>query len=279
VKDNLDATFKGSDDATAVTYFLSAYGDEATPSKWIGTGAAAFAPGTKEVLQPAARPGALSNGNWSAAKANGGDFSFGIAYTKANGVAIATAKPVFNHIHVKAGGKYTFDVPTETTTPPVDPPAGSLNGTIDLEATTVAAQDGALELVIPAGQKAVLGSATLVGGLSTSTGKLGPIQVKDGRVATTPGWDLTSSVADFKNGTETIAAKQLGVKPTVVGTEAAAVAAGGNTAGTASDGKFASAAAGQAGLTNLNADLTFVAPAKSKAGTYTSKMTLTLVSK
>jgi hypothetical protein len=275
-KTDANAVFTAPADAETVRMFLSKPGDETNVSAWIATGDGAFKRGTKTVLLPSADPASLINGNSAAAKAAGGTYSIGIAFMKNQNTTLATGgNVIFNRINMVAGtDAYTFDSPTETTTPP---PAGSQTGQIDISAAAIAQQDGTLSLVVPAGAKATLGTPTLVNGLSTATGTLGQVTVKDGRFATTPGWDLTSSVAAFTNGTATIDAKQLGVKPKVVSGQGTAAA--GNTAGTASDGKFASAANGQVGDTVLDADLTFVAPAKTAAGTYTSKMTLTLVSK
>ncbi|NYH00801.1 hypothetical protein BJ979_003426, partial [Schumannella luteola] len=275
------SNFKGSTDAEEVVMFLSKPGEERTITNWIATGAGAFKRGTKDVQLPSADLASLTNGNAASIQAIGGDYSVGIAFTKNTGTAIADGGVIFNTVHiVKGTDTYTFDSPAESTTP-TDPPAGTQTASVDVSATTVAAQDGALELSVPAGAKATLGTAALVNGLSTSTGKLGSVTIKDGRVSSTPGWDLTSGVAKFSltGGTsaDDIDAKQLGVKPLV--TSGPAAAAAGNQAGTAGDNKFASAAAGTSGTSVVDADLTFVAPAKSKAGTYTSKVTLTLVSK
>jgi hypothetical protein len=275
VKDNYDALFTGSADAETVAVFLAPAGSEKTPSAWAAYSPSGFNNGSKNVLQPTATLDGLTNGNPQAVKAAGGEYSIGLAFLKNNGLTLATAGVYYTKLHILPGGDYTFDTPTDTTTPP---PTGSQTGQIDISATTTAATDGTLSLSVPAGAKATLGAATLVNGLSTSTGTLGQVTVKDGRVVSAPGWDLTSSVADFTNGAgSTIAAKQLSVKPKVV--SGPGTAAAGNTVGVAGDGKFASTVAGNSGDTVLDADLTFVAPAKSPAGTYTSKMTLTLVSK
>ncbi|TPW77142.1 hypothetical protein [Schumannella soli] len=280
VKDDYDALFQGSADAESVAVFLAPVGKEKTISAWSAYAPSGFNNGSKNVLQPTATLGSLVNGNGLAVKAAGGEYSVGLAFLKNNGLTMANAGIYYTRVHIQPGGAYTFDTPTDSTTP-TNPPAGSTSGSVDVSATTTAAVDGALELSVPAGAKATLGTAALVNGLSTSTGKLGSITIKDGRVASTPGWDLTSAVAKFAltGGTsaDDIDAKQLGVRPLV--TSGPAAAAAGNSAGTAGDNKFASAAAGTSGTSVVDADLTFVAPAKSKAGTYTSKVTLTLVSK
>ncbi|MDC5324594.1 hypothetical protein NRA33_18145, partial [Acinetobacter baumannii] len=89
----------------------------------------------------------------------------------------------------------------------------------------------------------------------------------------------TQSVQDFVSGANTIAAANLAIAPKVTSTATNATAA---TTQTGGQGKpFAEAAPGTSsiGTTTLGADLTLVAPADAPAGTYTSKMTLTLVSK
>jgi hypothetical protein len=285
--DTLDeSTFAGSADATAVTVFLANRGAERDVQGWIGQAGTGFKPGTKEVLYPNISVNILMGTNMGTVKANGGQFSLGIAYTKSNGVLIADAGVQFVHITVAPGGTWTYTATKDEVGPPPDPcvtdPASCQTADIDLEATIVAAQDGALELSVPAGAKATFGAATLVNNLSTSTATLPAVTVSDERVVTKPGWTLSQSVANFVSGANTIEAKHLGVAPKVVSTDTSAVAAAAQVAGSAVyPAAFADAAAGEdsLGVTSLGADLTLVAPADAPAGTYTSKMTLTLVSK
>ena len=110
--------------------------------------------------------------------------------------------------------------------------------------------------------------------------------MSDARVVTSPGWTLTQSTANFTSGQATIDAKHLGVAPKIISagtTATSAQAAQAQVAGVANNTgaafAAASAGAGSIGDTKLSADLTLVAPADAPAGTYTSKMTLTLVSK
>lgn len=268
--------FHCSADATDSYAFLAPQGQERTRSAWQAYSTSGFmAPGSKDVLLYAVSPYKQTNGNQGVVKAAGGKWSIGLACMKDNGVNFADSGAWWIPVTIEAvTGKFTVD-------PLGDPVAGS-PASIDLEATTVASTpdvDGPLSLNVPAGAKATLGTATLVNGLSTSTGKLGEFTVTDERAIAKKGWTLTSSVADFVNGTNTIDKKQLGIKPIVV--SGTGVAGAEQTAGSAAgSAPFASLAAGVAvGTTKLNADLTFVAPKDSVVGTYTSKLTLTLASK
>jgi hypothetical protein len=274
---DIDATFPGSADADDVRAFISPRGQERTPSAWIANAPGGFMPGTKEVLQPNISPNSLTNGNAISVKNNGGQYSIGFAFVNNNGLSIATAGVVYHYITVTAGtGEYTFEDTAAAT--PTTPPVGSAD--INLSATTIAAADGTLSLDVPANSTAAIGNAALVNNLSTSTGVLGDFTVKDSRVLTHKGWTLTSTVADFVAGTSTIPAGQLTVTPKVVRTTAAGVTTSAASAAATTAKPFAEAGAdATVGDTVLNADLTFVAPATAAAGTYTSKMTLTLVSK
>ncbi|GAA2074653.1 hypothetical protein [Microbacterium hatanonis] len=273
--------FRGPSNAQAVSIFLSNRGEEMTSSSWISKGTNAFSdPAAKTVLAPQVTLINTAGVNLAAAKANGGNFSLGIAYTDINGVAVRAVS--FVHITIRPGGDWTYEATTDQTT--TNPPAGSSSGSVDLEATTVAAQDGALSLTVPAGAKAVFSAATLVGGKSTSTATLPEVTVTDDRIVSKKGWTVTQSVADFVNGTNVIGAKNLGVAPKVIAagtTSTGVAAASAQVAGSAIySSPFADAPAGSGvGVTKLGADLTLVAPVDAPAGTYTSKMTLTLVSK
>jgi len=269
----------GSEDATAAYSFIAPRGQEKVIGAWKAKAVNALYTGSKNLWLPNITPINQILGDQGAAKLAGGQYSLGVAFTKNNGVTIADAGAYFTYIDVVPGtGEYTFE--TVTSSAPAEPSVGSAD--INLSATTIAAADGTLSLVVPAGAAATIGNPTLVNNLSTSTGVLGDITVKDSRVVTHKGWTLTSTVTDFAAGSATIAASQLTVKPKVVSTTAAAAsitaAAEGAAATTAKSFAEASDAA-QVGDTVLNADLKFVAPASAAAGTYTSKMTLTLASK
>jgi len=275
---NIETTyFVGSSDATDVRAFIAPRGQERTPSAWSANAPGGFMAGTKQVLQPNIAPASMTEGAPATVKSQGGQYSIGFAFTKNNGLSIADAGVVYQYITVTpVTGAYTFEDPAVTA-----PGAPSdTTGEVALSATTIAAADGTLSLVVPAGASATIGNPTLVNGLSTSTGTLGQITVKDGRVQTHKGWTLTSSVADFAASGATIAASQLLVTPKIVGTAISGVTAAAAGAATTAGRPFAEAGDGATvGDTVLDADLKFVAPSTAAAGTYTSKMTLTLTSK
>jgi hypothetical protein len=274
------AKFQCPADATAGLTFLAPVGMEHNMSAWNASSIVSFFDGSKQLFEFAAAPSDQVQGSAVAIKA-GGDYSIGLACTL-DEAHLASAGVWFTTMHVTAGtGAYTLEVPDGPVVP-VDP---SLTDDINLEATTVAATDGVLSLVVPANTTAVIGNATLVNNLSTSTGSLGQFTVTDGRVVSHPGWTLTSTVTDFTNAAApgvTIDKKQLGLAPKFVGTAPAGVSLSpAQVAGSATYGSpFAQADNSVAvGDTVLNADLTFVAPADKAAGVYTSKLTLTLASK
>ncbi len=275
------ATVQCPADSTGWATFITAPGTERTPSAWKAWTNNVGHNSTKTLLGVDISPIQQLSGATAPIKAAGGNWSFGMACEKDSNVNLASSGVWYITAHVTAGtGAYTFDpVSTAVVTPP---PSGS--GSINIQATTVAAQDGVLSLVVPTNAQATLGTATLVNQLSTSTGTLPTFQVSDQRVVSAPGWDLTASTAPFVNASDaskTIDPKQLGVKPAIVGTANNVVAGTEHVAGdsTAFSG-FASAAAGSGlGSTSLNAALTLIAPANTPAGTYNSTMTLTLTSK
>ena len=275
-KTDVDAVFTGPADADAIRTFISPRGQESNISAWIANADSAFSPGTLSVLLPNISPSSMFRGQFQNVKDNGGQFSIGFAYVNNNALTIASIAPVFHHITVQPGGNYTFDEATDVAPPAA--PSGTAD--INLSATTIAAADGTLSLVVPAGTTANIGTPTLVNNLSTSTGVLGDITVRDERVISHAGWTLTSTVADFVAGGSTIPASQLLVTPKVVGTAIDGVTAAAAGAATKAGRPFAEAGNGATvGDTVLNADLKFVAPASAAAGIYTSKMTLTLTSK
>ncbi|TFC85126.1 hypothetical protein E3T28_12050 [Cryobacterium sinapicolor] len=262
-----------------------------TPGTELGgtNGWKAFSPNsltaTGGVLLPNTTPSGQINGTGPAIKAAGGTYSLGFACTINNGVTTVAA--YYRTATITAGtGAYTLSRnDTTVVVPPVVP--GPQNGTVALAPTTTGAVNGVLALTVPAGAAASFGTPSLVNNKSTTTGTLGNITVNDGRVLTREGWNLSATVADFKNSTDAtniISKSQLGVAPKLVvagtsatGVTAAAVQVAGAASGTYN---FASgSAANTVGDSVLNADLTFVAPQDKAAGTYTSTMTLTVVSK
>jgi len=115
---------------------------------------------------------------------------------------------------------------------------------------------------------------------------LGAFTVVDDR-ALLPGWTLTTAVDDFTNASadnDVVSKSALGLAPAAVSDLPVGVSLG--TAQTAGSGEypalFAQGAEDSSTLeagTQLNADLSFAAPASAKAGTYSSTLTLSLVSK
>lgn len=277
-------------ESTGVLQFIAPRGSERTKTAWSAYAQNAFSPGTKDVLQPNLKPsGMILNGtsSQSAIKAAGGNFSLGIACTTNSGATIVGA--IYRYISVTAGtGAYTAAATADVASPTTPTtPSANTTASIALSATTTAAVDGALELSVPASAAATFGTPTLVNNKSTTTGTLPAITVTDGRVVSRQGWTLSASVAEFVNSadnTQKIAATNLGVAPSVTaaGSDSTGVTAGtAVTAGAATfPMTFASAdATNGVGTTVLGGGLTFVAPASSAQGTYTSTMTLTLVSK
>jgi hypothetical protein len=245
----------------------------------------AFVNGTKNVQLPAANLSTFLLGNVAGVKA-GGTYSLGFAFLKNNNLTVADAGVFYTYITVASGGAgdWTF----ETYVPPAA--AGSVTGSpadVNLTATTLAAADGVLSLSVPAGASAAIGNPALVNGLSTSTGVLPNFTVTDARVITHAGWTLTSSVTEFTNTSDSavkIPNTQLGIEPVIVSTTSGSgvvTVAAPTVAGSAVySAPFAQATNGAAvGTTTFNANLKFVAPVGKPAGTYTSKLTLTLASK
>jgi len=221
------------------------------------------------------------NGQQATLKAAGGTLSLGVACGTNNGVTIVAS--YYRTINVTAGtGSYTIERNSGGTATP--PPAAGTTAEIGLAPTTIAAQEGLLSLVVPAGTVATFGTPTLVGNQSTVTGALGSVKVSDGRFNSLAGWTLSADVAEFtRQGdvTDTIAPSQLGVTPAIVSGTAGAVAGAAQTAGSATYAStFAELPAGLGwGDTVIDADLSFVAPQGKAAGTYNSVLTLTVVSK
>jgi len=289
---NVDGEFACPVGTTGIFAFLAAPGTETNSNTWKAYAPLGFNGASLNVLEPYLTPTSLINGAQGAIKASGGNWSLGLACTDLNGVHVTAAffrsiavTPVTGDFTASA----TTDVvttPTATPTPTATAPAGT-TGTVALAPTTASATNGALSLTVPAGAAATFSAPSLVNNKSTTVGTLGAVTVNDGRVVTRNGWDLSANVADFVNtadATSTISKVQLGLAPSVTtaGTTATGVtAAAAQVAGSASyPAAFASgAAANTVGDSVLNAGLTFVAPQEKAAGTYTSTLTLTVVSK
>lgn len=272
------------DDAFEPRIFISPRGKENVISEWLSVYAGTFMPGTKKVLQSPARLERFDAATFGAVKVAGGEYSLGFAYTKNNGVTLV-GLGAYAHVTLTPGtAAWTIDLPE---CKKVVEEADGSPGDIGVEAPVVAPEppvDGKFELSIPAGAKATLSGAKLVDGKSTATGVLPTFDVIDERAVSKKGWDATASVTEFArtSGTEKIGADALTIAPKVVadGTTSTGVAAQAGFQGSATAKPFATAAAGTGvGTTKLSADLTFVAPAGSVEGTYTSKVTVTVVSK
>lgn len=116
----------------------------------------------------------------------------------------------------------------------------------------------------------------------STTAALGAFTVTDDR-ALLPGWTLNASATPFVNasaGNDQIAASALSIAPAIVSGESTGLTVPGSPL--AGAGLFAEGALNSSTLeagTTFNANLTFAAPASAKAGTYSSTLTLTLVSK
>jgi len=271
--------------ATAGWVFVSPQGSESTPSAWNAKSFQGLTPGglllpnvslTNQVTAGGGTPNGIN-----AVKAAGGNYSIGLAFTKDNGINLIPNSLYFGHIAVTSGtGAWTYTETSGGSTPTPTPSApGTATQNLAADVTVPAVVDGLLALAAPASTTSTIGGATIVNGKSTSTGTLGNFQVQDGRAASKPGWTLTtSSVGDFVNGATIIGKQNLGLAPKNVG-GAPAVLGAPQVAGSATyPSLLAQMAAGTAGSSTLDADLTFVAPAGSPAGTYTSTLTVTLVS-
>ena len=263
---------------TLNTYaFLAPRGSERTKSAWnILTEAGDLMPSMSPndmITNSLNTPGSVA-----AVKATGGNYSLGIAFVNQAGTVLSAS---YTYITMTPGtGAFTFETPAG----PVVVAPTTQTFTQPLQVTSMAAADGALSLVAPTVTPTIIGNPVLTNGtfgLSVSTGTLGGFYVQDDRFATHKGWTLTTNVADFA-GPISVSKAQLGVKPVLVaaGSTSAGVTAGAEqVAGSAVyPSTFATAANNTAvGRTNFNADLRFVAPASAPAGTYTSTLTLTVI--
>lgn len=279
---NPDALFAdGPEDATGIDMFISPRGKEGDMTMWNSRFEVGFNPGTRSLSSANPSLASFPAHSFGAVKAAGGEYSIGFAFTKYNGAALAAVGSYIHVVITPGTADWTFSTP-QWVGGETEPPVGPQTGQIGIEATTVAVPDGALSLTVPAGAKATLGAATLVNGLSTSTGTLSTFTVNDARVVTKPGWTVNSSVSSFVKGTDSFGADALSVTPAVVaaGTTSTGVTTAAKFAAASTAAKFAEAAAGAGvGITALNAELSLVAPATAPAGTYTSTMTVTVVSK
>ncbi|MCS5723524.1 hypothetical protein N1028_11120 [Herbiconiux sp. CPCC 203407] len=276
---DLNATFPGSADTTMAKTFVAPRGQENDPSKWVAW-TDTYLDDNANMYLPVLSLGNQTSGNLSTVKA-GGDFSLGFAFMKNNGLTVSDGGAYFTFINVDNGGTWTFATPSDVVVPPVE--GGEFD--VELNADVVDGGPQVLTLSNPASTSATIGNAAMVDGKSTSTGTLGAFTVTDTRYSTHPGWTLTSMVTEFtKNddATKKIGAQQLGLAPKIAAANPNVVVSDPQVAGTGVyPSVFAQANPDKpaAGAVSFDADLKFVAPVGSAVGTYTSKLTLTLVSK
>lgn len=272
--------------STGAYTFMTATGTErAGANGWKAYSQIAIVSGG--VYLPSLKPAVQLSGDVNFIKTNGGSYALGFACTSNNGLTVDAA--YYRTATVTAGtGAFTLAATADVPTTPIIPPApAGTTGDIALAPSTLDAVNGVLSLSVPAGAAATFGAPTLVNNVSTTEGTLPEFSVVDGRVVTREGWTVTTSVDAFVNSadaTNTIAASQLGLEPRVVATgttSSGAMVGATQNAGTATyPSTFAEAAAEHGvGTTVLSGDLTFVAPQHKAAGTYTSTLTVTVVSK
>jgi hypothetical protein len=163
----------------------------------------------------------------------------------------------------------------------------SISKTINADVATAGSvpTDGEFSIIDTSGSNVVnLTNPALVNGQSVVSGALGTFKVTDLRQVSKQGWVLKTDVVQFVKGTDTIDASALGITPKAVsnaGTGATAPILGAATVSGSAvyPWNFASLAGGLfSGVSVFNADLVFTAPAAKPAGTYTSTLTLTLIS-
>lgn len=283
VEGDPDAGYTRPSASVQAYVFIAPRGQERTFSKW---NAYTNIGNLDLVVQAQLNPGSLAtagtgtpSGTASVATA-GGDYSLGLAFLDSSNTVLEAD---FTWIEVTAGATaaaatYTFGYP------PADL-AVSDQFDVDITTEVISAADGTFGLVAPAATSVVLSTPVLsegAYGLSTSTGQLGEFSVVDQRALTASGWYVLADVEDFTDSTSsnTVGAQHLGVKPSIVGTAPTGVTvADEQVAGSAptSAWVFASQSVGNYGTANFDAGLTFVAPAGTPAGTYTSTLTITLV--
>lgn len=278
---NVEQLFTAPDDATTSYIFVAPRGKESSMSEWSSRVDIGFVPGTKQVMQPPASLEQFPSSTFAAVKAAGGDYSIGLAYTKNNGVTFVGLGG-FAHIHITAGSAdWTVESPTfveDGGTDPVEPIAGQ----IGITSPVLASADGALSLSVPSGATATLGGAIRdAEGRSTSAGTLPTFSVQDERFTSKPGWTVNTAVAAFTGNGNTFDAKALSIAPAIGSTSTSTgVTKVDSLLGSSTAATFADAPAGTGtGKTDLGAELKLVAPLGTPEGTYTSTMTVTVVSK
>lgn len=147
---DLDAVFPIPSDATGAWTFIAPQGSESSVAAWNAKAVVGLTPGG--ISLPNVTPigqgttGTGSPAGTLAVQAAGGDYSLGLAFTKANGVTVVNDGLYYVHIHVTPGsGAWTYsDVAVAqigtTTTVSVPSPAPAENAPFDL-AASIAADD------------------------------------------------------------------------------------------------------------------------------------------
>jgi hypothetical protein len=225
-------------------------------------------------------------GSASGAQTNGGQYSLGIACTSNGGTTLVSGGAFYRHITVTQGSGDFVAAATADVAAPEEPATTSTtanrNGTVPMTATTIASADGTLSLTVPADASVTFGTATLVNNKSTSTGTLPQVTVTDERYSSKLGWSLQANLTDFVSGSNTIGKNNLAIVPSIVTNAGGVTAASTPLAGSAVAYPYTIADAtvnNGVGTSVIGGGLTFAAPIASPAGTYTSTLTLTLVSK
>lgn len=160
----------------------------------------------------------------------------------------------------------------ETTDP--EPEPGETQGDVDVNVVVpevTEPEPGALKLSVNGSVN--LGEAASSAAGFTASGKLPEVTVSDTRTAGT--WTANASLSSFTSAAGSIPASALGWAPSVISGDAQAGAA--VTANTPGLGASATLGSGAKGEAKLGADLSLVAPASTKAGSYKAKLTLTAV--
>ena len=221
-------------------------------------------------------PSNMNLGGADAVRINGGLKSFGIACTDGTNTAV---KAYFRNITVSAGGSFVAAATADV----VQAEPETSTSEIPMTATTIASSDGTLSLSVPQDASVTFGAAQLVNNKSTSTGTLPQVTVTDERYSSQLGWSVGASWADFVSGGGNIIGKaNLAIVPSIVGIADGVTVANTPLAGLSVASSYTIAEAtlnNGVGTTTIGGELTFAAPIASPAGTYTSTLTLTLVSK
>ena len=262
--------------------FISPRGSEKTLASYTGWNYQAGAPIASTNINPAS----MILGSAGSAQTAGGNYSLGIACTSNGGTTLVTGGVFYRHITVTAGSGDFVAAATADVAGPEEPATTSTTanrtGTVPMTATTIASADGTLSLSVPAGASVTFGTATLdINNKSTSTGTMPQVTVTDERYSSKLGWSLQARVDDFLSGSNTIQSKNLAIVPSIVTNAGGVTAASTPLAGSAVAYPYTIASAtlnNGIGTSVIGGGLTFVAPVGSPAGTYTSTLTLTLVS-